>query len=144
MSIIQIPSAIVSAMMQAAEVAYPNECCGLLIGQNIQDNSFIISETASSPNIARGDHRNSFEVDPQVRFNVLHKLSGGKKRIIGHYHSHPDHGSKPSERDFKMALEPEMVWLIVAVENGLAQRPKAHIVDLVKKGFREIKIDEFN
>ena len=144
MSIIQIPGTIVSAMMQSAEVSYPYECCGLLIGQKTQNGNFIVSKIVSSPNVAQGNHTKSFEVDPQIRFNVMRKLSDGQKSIIGHYHSHPDHTSEPSKKDFDMALEPEMVWLIVAVENGIAQRPQANIVDLLKKRFQKIKIHEFN
>ena len=137
-------SAIISEVMQAAEATYPYECCGLLIGQNRQNGSFIINEIVPSPNVTRGNQRDNFEIDPQVRFNVMRKLTGCQKNIIGHYHSHPNRSSNPSKRDFDMALEPKLVWVIIAVKNGLAQRPQAHIVDMVEKRFQEVEIYEFN
>ena len=140
MSVFLAPDTIISAMMQAAEAAYPQECCGLLIGRQGDDGDFIASQTAPSPNVAKGDHKDSFEVDPQVRFDVMRNLGDGPEKIIGHYHSHPGHAGKPSARDLEMAFEPEMVWLIVAVENGLAQRPRAHIVDPPGAGFEEIEL----
>lgn len=140
MSAIRIPDALVIAMMQAAEAASPRECCGLLIGRGGGNGDFIASGAAPSPNVAKGDHKDSFEIDPQVRFDVMRKLGDGPEKIIGHYHSHPGHAGEPSARDLEMAFEPEMVWLIVAVENGLAQRPRAHIVNPAGTGFREIEL----
>jgi len=139
-NVIRVPDALLSAMMQAAEAAYPQECCGLLVGRQEDGGDFIASETAPSPNVAKGDHTDSFEVDPQIRFDVMRELGDGPEKIIGHYHSHPGHPGEPSARDLEMAFEPEMVWLIVAVENGLAQRPRAHIVDPAGAGFREIEL----
>ncbi len=140
MSVIRVPDALLAAMMRDAEAACPQECCGLLIGRDEGNGDFIASETAPSPNVAEGDRKDNFEVDPQVRFDVMRKLGDGPKKIIGHYHSHPGHAGEPSARDLEMAYESEMVWLIVAVENGLAQRPRAHIVDPAGTGFREIEL----
>jgi proteasome lid subunit RPN8/RPN11 len=144
MSKIQLTSKIVRLMMQEAEMAFPNECCGLLIGQKIHNGDFIASNITPSPNIAKGNLSNSFELDPQIRFNVMRKLANGPEKIIGHYHSHPNQSGKPSTRDLKMAFEPEFIWLIIPVDNGLAQRPQAHIVDQEKKKFCEIKLNEYN
>ncbi len=138
--VILVPDTMVGAMMQAAEAAYPQECCGLLIGRQEAGGDFIASETASSPNVAKGNRKDSFEIDPQIRFDVMRDLGDGPEKIIGHYHSHPGHAGEPSARDLEMAFEPEMVWLIIAVENGLAQRPRAHIVDPAGAGFREIEL----
>ncbi|NQU59901.1 MAG: M67 family metallopeptidase [Rhodospirillales bacterium] len=137
---IQIPDALVAAICGAAEGTYPEECCGLLIGHKDNGGKFTVSEIAASPNVAKGDHKDRFEVHPQVRFDVMRKLGDGPEQIIGHYHSHPDHAGEPSATDLEMAFEPEMVWLIVAVQNGLAQRPRAHIVDPATTRFREIEV----
>ena len=125
---------------KAAEAAYPEECCGLLVGRSEPSGDRVVTRVVASPNVAEGDRKDNFEVDPQVRFDVMRKLGDGPKKIIGHYHSHPGHAGEPSARDLEMAYESEMVWLIVAVKNGLAQRPRAHIVDPAGTGFREIEL----
>jgi proteasome lid subunit RPN8/RPN11 len=142
--VILIPDSMVAAIRQAAEAAYPRECCGLLIGRQETDGNFTVSETAASRNVAPGDGTDRFEIDPQVRFDVMRRLGDGPDKIIGHYHSHPDHAAEPSATDLAMAFEPEMVWLIVAVENGFAQSPRAHIVDPASAQFREIELRTVN
>lgn len=141
---IQVPDALVARMTDAAEDAYPEECCGLLIGRRQETGDFTVTEAVPSPNVAGGDHADSFEVSPQLRFNLMRRLGDGPEQIIGHYHSHPGHPGEPSARDLEMAFEPDMVWLIIAVENGLAQPPRAHIVDTDTAGqaggFREIEL----
>jgi proteasome lid subunit RPN8/RPN11 len=130
--------------MQEAEKVFPYECCGLLIGHKTVNGVFIASNATPSPNIAKGNQKNSFELDPQIRFNVMRELSNGPNKIIGHYHSHPNQTGKPSAKDFQMAFEPELVWIIIPVKNGLAQRPQAHILDKKFNQFREIELYEFN
>jgi len=131
-------------MMREAELAFPNECCGLLIGQVLSNGNFIAKKITPSPNIAKENHRDNFELDPQIRFNVMRELRNDSNKIIGHYHSHPNQTGKPSTKDYNMAFEPELIWVIVPLENGLAQRPQAHIVDQIQKRFIEIELQEFN
>lgn len=130
--------------MREAEVAFPNECCGLLIGQDLLNGNFIAKKITPSPNITKENQRDSFELDPQVRLDTMRELRNGPNKIIGHYHSHPNQTGRPSVRDFDMAFEPELVWMIIPIENGLAQRPQAHIVDQIQKRFIEIELKEVN
>ena len=128
----------------AAEAAYPDECCGLLVGRGEAPGppggALVVTRVEASPNVAAGGTRDQFEVDPQVRFDLMRALAGGDERIVGHYHSHPDHPPRPSERDLEMALEPDLVWLITAVERGRAAATKAHAFDARRRRFREIEI----
>jgi len=112
-----------------AETAYPKECCGLLAGREDAHGRLTVSRVVESPNtLADPDSRGGqdrFEVDAQVRFDLMRALHGTDERIIGHYHSHPDHPAKPSQHDLDMAFEPELVWLITAVIKGHAGKTRA-------------------
>ena len=55
-----------------------------------------------------------------MRFRLLRALRGGTETMVGHYHSHPDHPPLPSPHDLAMAFEPDLVWVILAVEAGVA------------------------
>ena len=70
-------------------------------------------------------------------------LRDGPNKIIGHYHSHPNQTGEPSTKDLDMAFEPELVWLIIAVENGQANLPRAHILNKREKNYQEIELNEF-
>ena len=125
---------------EAAEAAYPEECCGLLVGRSEPSGDRVVMRVIASPNVVEGGARDRFEVDPQVRFDVQRALEDGLERIVGHYHSHPDHAAQPSGRDLEMAWEPDLVWLIVAVYDGRASETTAHLLDRDAGRFRPIRL----
>lgn len=129
-----------ATITRAAEAAYPDECCGLLAGHEIDD-GWRVSRVVESRNVAQGDHADSFEVDPQVRFDLMRALDeAGGERMIGHYHSHPDHPARPSERDRAMAYEPELVWIIVSVADGRTEATGAFRLNPEGDAFDDIDI----
>ena len=124
---IRIPVALHEAICRAAEQTYPDESCGLLAGRKV-DGDTLVTRVVPSPNVATGDHRDSFEVDPQVRFDLMRELeaSDQDEQIVGHFHSHPNHPAEPSERDLAMAYEPDLVWIIASVTDGRTEELRAH------------------
>ena len=127
----------------AAEAAYPGECCGLLVGRDRGMGELEVTRVVPSPNLAggqagEGGRRDRFEVDPEIRLRLQRDLEGGPERIIGLYHSHPDHSAQPSAHDLDSIWEPEFVWLITAVEGGQAVHTTAHVADPEGRQFRQI------
>ena len=112
---------IVASRSQLAEISrlaaasYPAECCGLLAGADVSDSGVRITRVVPSDNVAQTDTRDSFEINPQTRFDLMQALDGTDERIVGHYHSHPDHAAEPSRKDLAMVYEPELYWLIASV-----------------------------
>jgi proteasome lid subunit RPN8/RPN11 len=100
-------------ILAEAARAYPKECCGLLLGQ-WQGNTLEITAVHTSDNVTSGDPNRGFEIDPKLRFDLMRTCENAADgtRIVGHFHSHPDHPAKPSARDLAMAYEPDFVWLI--------------------------------
>ena len=99
---------------------YPEECCGLITGTLDPEGAAHVHQVTTSPNVTISDKRKNFEIDPQIRFDVMRQtegqISGGLPiKIIGHFHSHPDNAAQPSQRDLNMAHEPELIWVIVSV-----------------------------
>lgn len=137
---IVIPPRLLSQIARFAEHAYPEECCGLLIGRGDDAARIAVTRVAASRNVAEGRERDSFEVDPKLRFDLMRELSDGPWRIVGHYHSHPDHPARPSARDTEMAWEPDLLWVIVSVTDGRAGEVTAHLFDSEQGRFREIPI----
>jgi len=129
-------------IIDAAEAAYPRECCGLLAGRIGAKGGLMVDRIVVSANVSTSDTRDSFEVDPEVRFNLMRELeaTGTDERIIGHYHSHPNNLAHPSERDLAMAYEPDLVWVISAVEDGTATDTRAYKVNDDATAFREIPL----
>lgn len=135
---IHLPPAVLTLIFEAAEAAYPEECCGLLVGLG-GEAGLRVTRAEASPNVAEGDRRKSFLVDAKVQFDLMRGLGEGPERIIGNYHSHPDHEAEPSERDRQSVYYPDHVWLIVSVENGRAAGAAAFRYDGGQ--FLEIPLD---
>jgi len=108
-----------------AVAAYPRECCGLLVGRLSVNGSITINRVVASANTASGDTFDTFEIDPQVRFDLMRAVADGADEIVGHYHSHPDQPAEPSQTDLDMAFEPDFVWLITAVTDTGPKRTQA-------------------
>jgi len=92
--------------------SYPEECCGALIGR---DGSVV--EAMRLPNLMGEEARQHFLVGP-VEYQVAEKRAtemGGK--LMGFYHSHPDHPARPSQNDLEQAW-PTFLYVILAVQDG--------------------------
>lgn len=107
-----LPQDLADSIRAAACRAYPHEGCGLLVGQGAR-----VTRVVDSPNIAERGH-DRFEVDPRVLLSLMKSLRGTPERMIGHWHSHPDHPAAPSATDLSRAWEPGLVWLICGVSGG--------------------------
>jgi len=137
---ISIAARLMDQLTQAAQDAYPNECCGMLAGTGDLDGDLVITRVQTSTNVAEGSTRDRFEVDPKVRFDLMRELEGTDERIIGHYHSHPDHPAKPSAEDLKMAFEPELLWLIIGLEDSRISEVTAHRINALHTAFQELSL----
>jgi len=128
---IYIPAHIYQCIMKNCEAAYPDEACGLLGGYKNDDGTTVVTCVRNSANVAQARRHDRFEIDPALRFRFMRELEQRSTQthtqaIIGHYHSHPDHPAAPSETDLAMAYEPDMIWLIAAVNKGNATDLTAH------------------
>ena len=108
--ILHLADELAARVLQAASRAYPNECCGLIEGDDTPDGwrALAIHE---AKNIA-DDPRRRFLIDPQTQFDLMRSLRGEDTRIIGCFHSHPDGEAKPSAADRAEAYETDFLSLI--------------------------------
>ena len=117
---VRLTAAQLLAIQRAAEAAYPEEACGLLVGRREPGGAWCVGAVEASANVAEPPRTRRFEVDPKLRLRLERDLRESPDSVIGVYHSHPDGSAKPSETDRSMIFEPAMVWLITAVAGGRA------------------------
>lgn len=99
-------------ILEAADSAFPHECCGMIEGASA-DLTWRAHAIHRARNVAE-DAANHFLIDPQLQFDLLRKLRGSERRIIGCFHSHPNGLTAPSADDRAKAIEPNFLWLIAA------------------------------
>jgi proteasome lid subunit RPN8/RPN11 len=110
---ILVSAAQLAEIAQLAEAAFPSECCGLLVG--VGQRTIRVTELVPAPNLLADRHDDRFELDPKVRIATELRLRGTHRRIVGHWHSHPDGSALPSATDLAQAFEPDLIWLIAGV-----------------------------
>jgi len=100
-----------------AIAALPSEACGLLSGTE-RDGAFAVERLWPAFNLLSHE-LGRFELDPRVRFLAEKTCREQGRRVLGHWHSHPQGPPQPSATDLAHAYEPDMVWLIAAVEGNV-------------------------
>ena len=94
----------------------PNECCGLLIG----DDTTIV-EAVAVRNEAAEPHRR-YEIPPVDHFREIKRCREARSvAVIGAYHSHPRSAPVPSPTDRAEAFE-AFLYVIVGPLDGSAPR----------------------
>ncbi|MEX1147087.1 MAG: M67 family metallopeptidase [Sphingomonadales bacterium] len=122
-----------------ARTAYPDECCGLLVGRGSADTGFRVERVIPAANV-HPDPARHFEVDPTIHIQWQRRLRGTASRIIGHYHSHPDGVPEPSMWDRGAVIDSGLVWLIVAVGRANATM-LAWLPGADGGGFQTVRLD---
>lgn len=95
---IQMSDSIHELLVDEARNAYPEECCGILVGRE-RRRKIDILRVVCAENITQGDRCRSYQVDWRVLFSTVRETRAGHDRIVGFYHSHPDGTISPSARD---------------------------------------------
>ncbi|MDR2597641.1 MAG: M67 family metallopeptidase [Treponema sp.] len=103
------------------ENAYPNECCGVLIGEVDNAGVKTAMSTLTIDNAKEDSEQyHRFLITPEDMMEAEQSARSMKLDVIGFYHSHPDHPSAPSGYDKDHAL-PFYSYVIVSVDKGKAQ-----------------------
>ena len=96
-----------------ASGAYPNEACGVLLGDGV-------ALTAIRPAVnVHPSPAAFFEIDPQVLVDVHRAARAGGAQVAGYYHSHPNGPALPSATDTAMATGDGLVWAIAGCDGDV-------------------------
>jgi [CysO sulfur-carrier protein]-S-L-cysteine hydrolase len=105
-----IPNNIFEQMVRQAKAEAPIEACGILAGREGVVEKFYKMTNADNSN----DH---FTMAPQEQFRIVKDIRTAGRRMLAIYHSHPETLARPSEEDIRLALTPDVIYVIVSLEN---------------------------
>ena len=122
------------------ESAYPNECCGVLIGE-VDDKGVKTLKHSEAIRNARedGEQYHRFLITPEDMMQAEITARKRKQDVIGFYHSHPDHPALPSDYDKEHAL-PFYSYVIVSVNKKKAEALTSWELTSDRKNFESEKI----
>jgi proteasome lid subunit RPN8/RPN11 len=139
MSTINITHEIVDTFIAHGERDYPHECCGFIVGQFKDDESFGVEYLPAS-NVKEGNRKRRFLIDPMTYQKAEDEADEKGLSVISIVHSHPDHPDKPSDFDRDHAW-PGFSYIIISVHNGTAASYRSWQLNENRKKFIEETIN---
>ena len=106
------------AIDRHGEQTYPEECCGFLIGRADAETTWV-ERLLPVDNERQDSRHNRYVINPETVLEAHKEARAAGADVVGYYHSHPDHPSKPSDFDREHAW-PGLSYLIVSVQKGRA------------------------
>jgi proteasome lid subunit RPN8/RPN11 len=143
-------------LQHRAQHQYPEECCGLLIGEILAgepcqtrveavlpaENLWDGQVSAQYARPAEETKVRRYHIAPEFFLRSQHYARGNGWDIIGIYHSHPDHAAIPSEWDRRWAW-PQYSYVIISVLEGVVNDVQSWTLD-EKSEFRPQKLQSFD
>jgi len=108
----RIPRSMIDEMVAHAHEDLPNECCGLIGGNDGEARTLYRARNAFASPL-------SYRVDPADQYRIIEKeMRGRGEELLAIYHSHTKSPAYPSQTDLNEAVSwPEQVYLIVSLQD---------------------------
>jgi proteasome lid subunit RPN8/RPN11 len=107
------------SIRQHGEETYPDECCGVLLGQ-FENETRVVTSIARCDNTRTDSPKNRYHIDPKQLVRIQREGRERNEDIVGFYHSHPDHPARWSQTDLAEAHWFGCSYVITSVEKGKA------------------------
>lgn len=117
-------SDILDAIRVHGRDAYPEECCGFLLGRSAGGDNHVVSvQRVENRRTENRERRYTITPDDYRAADEAARAQG--LDIVGFYHSHPDHPARPSETDLAEATFPGYTYVIASVHDGTPEEVTA-------------------
>lgn len=117
MSVLRLSRAVYHAIRAHGEQTYPNECCGVLLGEYASEGR-LIRAAIPATNARTDSAHNRYSIAPAELVKIEHEARLQGLGIGGFYHSHPDHPALWSATDLAEAHWFGCSYVITEVAEG--------------------------
>ena len=107
------------ALRAHGEQTYPYECCGVLLGRNVEGSNHVV-QIVQAGNTRTDSAHNRYNIAPVELIRIQRQARALSLDIVGFYHSHPDHPAQWSATDIAEAHWLGCSYLITRVAKGTA------------------------
>jgi proteasome lid subunit RPN8/RPN11 len=118
----RIPKAIYEELLEHAREDAPNECCGLIGGEDGVAKTVYRARNAEASPLR-------YNLDPQDQFRIMTEMEERGEELAAIYHSHTASPAYPSQTDINLAAYPDALYLIVSLAGGEKDLRGFRIVD---------------
>ncbi|HEX5894182.1 MAG TPA: M67 family metallopeptidase [Solirubrobacterales bacterium] len=110
----RISKSIYEELLEHARAEAPNECCGLIGGENGEAQSVYRARNAEASPLR-------YNLDPQDQFRIMSEMEERGEELAAIYHSHTASPAYPSQTDINLAAYPNAIYLIVSLAEDEVQ-----------------------
>jgi proteasome lid subunit RPN8/RPN11 len=131
MSDLHLSSSQVAQIRAEAERAYPEECCGIMLGRDLTEPAprRVVDRLLPATNsFESGERYHRFSITPQMLLQAERTAAADGLLVVGFYHSHPDHPARPSQYDAEHGW-PFYSYVIINVTQGKAGLMTSWLLD---------------
>jgi proteasome lid subunit RPN8/RPN11 len=154
--VIRLSKAHVEAIEAHGTQTFPYECVGVLIG-DVEYGVKIVREVREIPNtftpnedfersvapdadeVTLHGQERRFRIAPDAIFALMQEERRTGRKVLGFYHSHPNHPARPSAYDREWA-SPWYSYIIVSIMNGEPADLTAWLLDDDRQAFQPEEI----
>ena len=119
---LEIPRYIFEDMLEQARAEAPIECCGILAGRHGRAQKLYRMTNAEH----RHDH---YMMAPEQQFEAVRDIRSSSLDMLAIYHSHPETPARPSAEDVRLALTPNVVYVILSLQPNNGPAVKGFQID---------------
>ncbi len=122
MTELEIPASVFDQMVAQAEAAVPVESCGIFAGNgNRIELLYEMTNVDNSPT--------HYTMDPAEQFAVVKKMRAAGHKMLGIYHSHPLTPARLSDEDQRLALTPDVAYVVLSLKEAENPHAKVFVVE---------------
>ncbi|PIQ83345.1 MAG: hypothetical protein COV75_07960 [Candidatus Omnitrophica bacterium CG11_big_fil_rev_8_21_14_0_20_63_9] len=119
---LQIPRALHDEVIAHCRSRYPKEACGLLAGERD-----VVTQVYPMTNVE--DSPIGYAMDPREQLKVEKQMRQQGQRLVGIFHSHTASAAYPSSVDVRLAISPDVSYVLVSLQDQAAPDFKSYRID---------------
>jgi [CysO sulfur-carrier protein]-S-L-cysteine hydrolase len=109
----------VQQLIDHARAEYPNEACGLIIGDRPAPDGGVPIRFEPTRNKSSSPYR--YEIHPDDLLRLTIETDDADQAFWGIVHSHTHTAARPSPTDLGLALYPDALYILVSLSEGEAE-----------------------
>ncbi len=139
---VTLPSSVLEEIRAHGREAYPDECCGFLIGGasgSETEGKRAVVALERARNDFDGERGRRFLIRPEEVRDIERRAESQGRSVVGFYHSHPDHPARPSLFDQEHAW-PWYTYIVLSVTRTDTPSVGAFELDPEASTFRPVEL----
>ena len=119
---LEIPADIFEQIVAQAKTQAPVEACGILAGRDGK-----VEKLYEMTNVDNSSTH--FMMEPKEQLKVVKDIRSAGLDMLAIYHSHPSTPARLSAEDIRLALTPDVIYIIVSLQNRACPAAKGFLIE---------------